>query len=228
MIKRPNKLQFRRYSNVETYQLILKSLLAHKQKSSLSCPHCNSHHLVLHGKYRDRQRYKCKNCSRTFNDLTHTPLHYLHLPHQFIEFLLCVTRGFSLHLSAVHVGISYVTAFYWRHKIIHVLQQLEKLRALHQFTPKTLPGTWTSRFITFRYRIPLRLPGMNLLQQQKFKDWMSYYHLICIKYLNRYLAWFRFLENLPKELPLGQMKHLLVQACSITLEQTYQSVREGF
>lgn len=69
---------------------------------------------------------------------------------------------------------------------------------------------------------------MNLLQQQKFKDWMSYYHLICIKYLNRYLAWFRFLENLPKELPLDQMKHLIVQACSVSLEQTYQSVREGF
>jgi transposase-like protein len=53
-----------------------------KHKDGLVCPHCNKHSVVRFGKYViktrtgevKRQRYRCKSCSQTFNDLTHTPL----------------------------------------------------------------------------------------------------------------------------------------------------------
>lgn len=37
-------------------------------------PNCKSEHVVGHGKYRDRQRYKCKACLITFNDLSLSPM----------------------------------------------------------------------------------------------------------------------------------------------------------
>ena len=34
------------------------------------CPYCGSPHIIGHGKYRGRQRYKCKDCDKTYNDLS--------------------------------------------------------------------------------------------------------------------------------------------------------------
>lgn len=44
----------------------------------LACVHCGSTSVVRHGKYRGRQRYKCKDCSKPFNDMTITPISGTH------------------------------------------------------------------------------------------------------------------------------------------------------
>jgi transposase-like protein len=54
----------------------------HKHKEGLVCPHCNNNSVVRFGNYViktrtgevKRQRYRCKSCLQTFNDLTNTPL----------------------------------------------------------------------------------------------------------------------------------------------------------
>ena len=39
------------------------------------CPHCHSNHIIKKGKYKNRQRYKCKDCNKFFKDTSNTVLH---------------------------------------------------------------------------------------------------------------------------------------------------------
>jgi transposase-like protein len=39
-------------------------------REGLQCPHCQSESVIKYGSYRECQRYRCKNCGRTFNDKT--------------------------------------------------------------------------------------------------------------------------------------------------------------
>ena len=54
----------------------LKEKRFHK---GLNCPHCGSEHVNRRGTYRGRRRYSCKDCMRTFNDMTATPMAGTHM-----------------------------------------------------------------------------------------------------------------------------------------------------
>ncbi|MBA9086614.1 putative RNA-binding Zn-ribbon protein involved in translation (DUF1610 family) [Fontibacillus solani] len=47
----------------------------------LACVHCGSVSVKRNGKYRSRQRYLCKDCGKTFNDMTASPISGTHYPH---------------------------------------------------------------------------------------------------------------------------------------------------
>lgn len=49
---------------------LLKNILS----SGLGCVHCGSTDVKRNGKYRSRQRYLCKDCGKSFNDMTNTPI----------------------------------------------------------------------------------------------------------------------------------------------------------
>lgn len=93
-----------------------------------------SHSVVRFGKYViktragevKRQRYRCKFCRQTFNDLTNTPLQRTRRPHLWVRFIECMIEGFSLRKCAEKLGeeVTYVTLFYWRHKILSALKQI--------------------------------------------------------------------------------------------------------
>jgi transposase-like protein len=61
---------------------LIDEIQEQKHKEGLICSHCYSHSVVRFGKYViktrtgeiKRQRYRCKSCRQTFNDLTNTPL----------------------------------------------------------------------------------------------------------------------------------------------------------
>ena len=63
--------------------------------SAPACGHCKSESFISWGQASGLRRYKCRDCKRTFNALTGTPLAQLHrrrrrrLPGQLI---LCLTR----------------------------------------------------------------------------------------------------------------------------------------
>ena len=44
--------------------------------AELVCPHCNSKYIVKNGKNKDKQRYKCKSCRKSFITETNTPIYY--------------------------------------------------------------------------------------------------------------------------------------------------------
>ena len=89
------------------------------------CPHCTSHHIVRYGKSQGRQRYKCKACCKTFIDTTNTAIYRTRKNKEWITFVECMLKGYSLRMSAEIVGVTHVTLFYWRHKLLSALKQLD-------------------------------------------------------------------------------------------------------
>lgn len=105
-----------------------------KHKDGLVCPHCKNHSVVRFGKYTvqtragvvKRQRYRCKSCLQTFNDLTNTPLQRTRRPHLWVRFIEFMIDGYSLRKCAEELlgEVTHVTLFYWWHKILASLKQI--------------------------------------------------------------------------------------------------------
>lgn len=100
-----------------------------------SCPHCNSASFHKIGKTRGKQRYKCSDCSKTFGDSNKTAFYCskksLATWNHYIELMFSDSAPMSVRGMAKHIGIHYVTSFYWRQKILHALKQMQ---------PATLDG----------------------------------------------------------------------------------------
>lgn len=113
---------------------VLQEISERKNKQGYFCPHCQSKHVVRFGKYTTlvdgdevkKQHYRCKSCTATFTDLTNTALYRTRRLNKWIKFIECMIDGYSLRKSAKLVkGISHVTLFYWRHKLLSALKQIE-------------------------------------------------------------------------------------------------------
>lgn len=94
-------------------------------KDGFECPHCTSEHVVRFGKVKGRQRYRCKSCLKTFTDTTNPVLFRTRKGDEWITFVDCMFKGYSLRKSAEIVGVTWVTLFYWRHKLLSALKQMD-------------------------------------------------------------------------------------------------------
>lgn len=103
----------------------LTDLVQIKENQGIACPDCGGiKHLVKYGKTKDGvQRYHCKKCMTTF-----TPLSYTFLSNSkkdlsvWLSYIDCMTNGMTIRKAANYCGISVVTAFMWRHKILYILR----------------------------------------------------------------------------------------------------------
>lgn len=102
---------------------LVKDIRETKFSEGFCCPICGSKEVVRFGSYNNRQRYRCKACGKTFSDFTNTPLSRTRFPQKWIPFVECMLKGYSLRKSAEIVGVSYVTLFYWRHKLLSALTE---------------------------------------------------------------------------------------------------------
>ena len=102
---------------------IVEEVRDNKFDNGILCPKCESEHVIRYGKYKGRQKYKCKSCRTYFNDLTGTPMAYTHKIDKWFKFMDCMIKGLSLRKSAEILDMSHVTLFYWRHKILSSLKQ---------------------------------------------------------------------------------------------------------
>ena len=82
------------------------------------CPHCYSSHFNKWGKAGGIQRYRCNNCSKTFNNKTKTPLARLHKSHIWEEYAHCMELKLTLRQAAKICDINLKTAFLWRHRFL--------------------------------------------------------------------------------------------------------------
>lgn len=89
------------------------------------CPHCQSSKFKKHGPYKDRQRYKCKTCDRTFNEFTGTVWHYIHDKDKFRQYFQCLAEQKTLLECTISLEICMQTAFYWRHKILLAFEKVD-------------------------------------------------------------------------------------------------------
>jgi transposase-like protein len=82
------------------------------------CGHCHSANFGTWGHASDLRRYKCKDCKRTFNALTGTPLAQLHRRDAWLDYARCLVDRISLRKAAELAGVCLQTSFRWRHRFL--------------------------------------------------------------------------------------------------------------
>ncbi|GKU84252.1 MULTISPECIES: IS1595 family transposase [Bacteria] len=93
-------------------------------KEGLGCIHCGSVKVKRNGKYRDRQRYLCRDCGKSFNDLSNTPISGTRYLGKWAKYFQMMVEGYTLPKIAKRLKIHISTAFYWRHKILFALRSI--------------------------------------------------------------------------------------------------------
>jgi transposase-like protein len=92
---------------------------------STGCPHCGSRHRVRNGSANGLQRYRCKDCGRTFNALTGTALARLHQRGKWPSHMQALIDGLTLDEVADRLSICHDTAFRWRHRFLETQKALQ-------------------------------------------------------------------------------------------------------
>lgn len=93
-------------------------------KNGTFCPFCGSVHVIRHGRQADgTQRYRCKDCGKTFQASSNTVLRQFDPTRlaKLRRFVHCMLLEISLRKCARECEISTLTAFTWRHKILDAL-----------------------------------------------------------------------------------------------------------
>ncbi len=97
----------------------------------VACRRCGSLKVVRNGHRGELQRYLCRDCGKTSNAVTGTPMARLRRRETFEAYARCLAQGFTVREAAQACSVSVSTAHRWR------LRFLEKV-VEHQ--PKDLSG----------------------------------------------------------------------------------------
>lgn len=82
------------------------------------CPHCNGGRIIKHGTANGLQRYRCRDCGKTFCALTGTPLAGLHQRGKWLDHAAALRDGLTLREVAERLHIAISTAHRWRHRFL--------------------------------------------------------------------------------------------------------------
>jgi transposase-like protein len=82
------------------------------------CPHCGGDKSVGRGHADGLRRFRCKDCGKSFNALTGTPLARLRKKESWLEFGQSLSEGETVAASAERCGVAGSTAFRWRHRFL--------------------------------------------------------------------------------------------------------------
>jgi len=106
---------------VKNKSTISKSV--HQELDEVKCPFCESNLIVKNGHTKNKiQRYKCKSCSRRFNDLSGTTCYHSKITFETWEkFFECMSDKLSIRKTAAKIGVNKNTAFAMRHKVLKAL-----------------------------------------------------------------------------------------------------------
>lgn len=77
------------------------------------CCYCDSTDVVRNGKRNGVQRYLCRNCHRSFSDLTNSATYRSKKAlDKWLKYAKCMLNGYSIRKSAEEVEINIATSFY--------------------------------------------------------------------------------------------------------------------
>jgi transposase-like protein len=93
-------------------------MLIEQSRAERRCPACASPHWHRHGQANGLQRYRCRDCRRTYNDLTGTPLARLRLRDKWIDYANALLDSLPVRAAADRVQVHRNTAFRWRHRFL--------------------------------------------------------------------------------------------------------------
>jgi len=92
----------------------------------VACIHCGGTHVIKHGRKNGVQRFRCRDCEKTFNDRTMTPLANSHVSlEQWIDYAKCMIMGLSIRKSATICQVSVKTSFYMRHRLLDAVRNFQ-------------------------------------------------------------------------------------------------------
>lgn len=86
------------------------------------CPKCQCKEVNKNGKSRGRQRYICKRCRATFDEMTLSPFSSTNLSlDKWLKYCELMILGLSIRKCAEEVGVGVKTSFFMRHRILDVI-----------------------------------------------------------------------------------------------------------
>ena len=94
------------------------ALIEVRFSASPACGHCKSENFGTWGRASGLRRYKCRDCHRTFNALTGTPLAQLHRRDAWLDYARALVDRVSLRKAAERADVCLETAFRWRHRFL--------------------------------------------------------------------------------------------------------------
>lgn len=89
----------------------------------VGCPHCGEKHYYRYGQDKGSERFKCKECLKTFTEYTGTWQERLHKKELVEEYILMMSEQKSLDKISATLHINKKTAFDWRYKILNTFNQ---------------------------------------------------------------------------------------------------------
>ena len=102
-----------------------RSYSANQDTDTVFCPVCGSIKIIKNGTKNGRQRYKCKDCAKTFGDTIGTVAFRSKLSIvKWIELIKLTLQRESCRTIAKELGINKQTVLHNRHRICSVLHQL--------------------------------------------------------------------------------------------------------
>ena len=116
------RLLLKRLEEAEHQQQIVE-WIEPKQGKRPACPYCKTEDPIRWGRSHGLSRFRCRNCKRTFNALTSTPLAHLRHKEQWPTFAKTMIEGKSVRASAQACGVHYTTTFRWRHRFLRLPEE---------------------------------------------------------------------------------------------------------
>ena len=105
---------------------IVCDLLEKRLEEEPFCPHCHSSNFKKHGLRNELIRYQCRDCGKTFNALTGTPLAGLRKKELWLKYSKCLLESTTIREAAKILNISKITSFIWRHRMLKTSQGSEE------------------------------------------------------------------------------------------------------
>ncbi|EGS6496987.1 TPA: IS1595 family transposase [Vibrio parahaemolyticus] len=122
-------------------------VIAEREQTVADCPHCHSMSFIKHGvTAKGIQRYRCKDCKKTFCSLTGTPLYKMRKEDKWLAYAALMWDGVSLRRIARHLNINLRTAFFWRHRFLQMPNKSQPtsftgiIEADEAFLPESFKG----------------------------------------------------------------------------------------
>jgi len=95
------------------------ALIVRLRAGNRRCPRCKGPRWHRHGCANDLPRYRCRDCGRTYNDLSGTALARLRLRGKWLTYLDTMLASRPVRGAADELGVHRNTAFRWRHRFLH-------------------------------------------------------------------------------------------------------------
>lgn len=93
------------------------------ERAPSMCPHCSAARIVRHGQADGIQRFRCRDCGKTFNPLTGTALAGLRHRERWLQQAEVMDAGLSVRKAAARMDVHRTTAFRWCHRFLAVARE---------------------------------------------------------------------------------------------------------